>query len=82
MQWHADVNAALSAAARLAVALRADPLDLAAAQGLCESLLQRLDAAAQQAALDASRAKLKPADLVDDGNQDWEGPSFRYSPDS
>lgn len=81
MKWHADVNAALSAAAQLAAALRAEPLDLAAAQGRCELLLQHLDAAAQLAALDASKPPGRVEDLRDDGDQDWNGPSFRYSPD-
>lgn len=82
MSWLAELHAAHAAAAQLAVALRPDVPDLGVARERCELLLQRLDAAVASVAVAASKDRDLPAQsLRGDDDQDWDGPSFRYSPD-
>lgn len=80
MSWLAELQSAHAAAALLAADLRPDVPDLAVARERCESLLQRLDAVVASVAVAASKAQDPPANaLRDDDDQDWNGPSFRYS---
>lgn len=81
MSWLAELHAAHASAAQLAVLLNAEQLDLAAARARLELLLQRLDAAVSQVAVAASKAQDPPPSVLrDDTDQDWNGPSFRYTP--
>lgn len=81
LTWLEELQNAHASAALLAADLRPDAPDLAAARARCESLLQHLDNAVASVAVAASRAKDPPvSELRDDDDQDWNGPSFRYSP--
>lgn len=81
MSWLVALQNAHASAALLAADLRPDAPDLAAARARCELLLQHLDSAVASVAVAASKAADPPvSDLRDDDDQDWNGPSFRYSP--
>lgn len=81
MSWLEKLHAAHASAAVLAADLRPDAPDLAAARARCELLLQHLDAAVASVAESVSRSRdIAVSELRDDDDQDWNGPSFRYTP--
>lgn len=81
MSWLEKLHAAHASAAELAADLRPDAPDLGAARARCELLLQHLDAAVASVAESVSRSRdIAVSELRDDDDQDWNGPSFRYTP--
>lgn len=81
MSWPVVANAALVAAAKLAVELRPDAPNLVVAREQCASLLQHLDELAALGAVVVSRASDPPVQsLKGDNGASWEDDSFRWSP--
>lgn len=79
-KWLVDVNAALAVGAQLVANHRA-ALEAAAVLAQFELLLQHLDNAVASGAVESSRRQNPPPQILrDDNDQDWDGPSFRYSP--
>lgn len=81
MKWLEHVNAALSVGAKL-LAEHRENLEVAGVLAQYELLLQHLDNAVASGAQESSRRQNPPVltALKGDEDQDWDGPSFRYSP--